>query len=146
MTRTRLLTVMQLLSAAGVTVSGYLFWSKVTSQFFCPVGNCEVVNNSPYAYIGPFPVSLLGISYYAFLIVLLQWVKKEGDASGFAKLLTAGVLGGFLFSLYLTIVEVAVIQAICIWCVISFLIVSALTWLEYRRKLHDHVYENDSAS
>lgn len=126
--------LMQGLSVAGVIVSGYLFWSKVTSQFFCPVGNCEVVNNSPYAQIGPFPVSLLGISYYLFLLVLIQFVKYESNSTVFARLLRFSIIIGLLFSLYLTIVEVAIIHAICMWCVISFLIVISLTWLEFQKK------------
>ncbi len=36
-------------------------------------------------------------------------------------------LGGFGFSIYLTYLEIYVIEAICVWCVISAVLITLLT-------------------
>lgn len=130
-----LVRIMQLLSLAGIGVSGYLYMAKLASQFFCPVGDCQTVNESIYAQIGPIPVSLAGVLYYIALILLLQGVQGK-EKTLIQYILHGAMIIGFLFSLYLTAIEIWVIRAICIWCVVSFVLVillNVLYWGVYTR-------------
>lgn len=127
-TRIRLL---QLLALVGV-VSGYLFYAKLTSQFFCPIGDCAKVNDSPFAYVGPVPVSLLGMTYYVFLLALLQFVKETGHWVP-RWMLGASLLLGLLYSAFLTIVEVFVLEAVCLWCAVSFMLVIGMNGVGFLR-------------
>jgi uncharacterized membrane protein len=76
------------------------------------------------------PVALLGlIGYVAILVATL--VPGEH-----ARLVTAGLaLAGAGFSLYLTYLELFVIDAICQWCVASAVIMCAIAVLAVLRVL-----------
>ncbi|MBI4337555.1 MAG: vitamin K epoxide reductase family protein [Chloroflexi bacterium] len=110
------------LSLAGLGVATYLtvvHWSGGTPLCIGSAG-CGVVAASSYAKLGAVPVALLGALLYVALGVL-----------GIAALFTARLrqtayvasftlaLAGALYSAYLTYVEVAVLRAICLWCVVS---------------------------
>jgi uncharacterized membrane protein len=112
-----------ILSIFGIIISFYLYISKITSNYFCPIGNCSIVNHSKYAEIGSIPVAFLGIIFYTLLILFTEFLK---DKYGILKL---WLISGFLFSLYLTAIEVFVIHHICIWCMISFILTIILNTL-----------------
>jgi len=115
------------LSAAGLAVSAYLS----AAHFGGPpltcggIGGCDTVNSSRYAYFAGLPVALLGAFLYVTLMALAAaWVIRGWDE----RLMTAFwglALAGALYALYLTYVELAIIDAVCVWCVTSALIVSA---------------------
>ncbi|MGC5328584.1 vitamin K epoxide reductase family protein [Brevibacillus sp. SYSU BS000544] len=130
MTSLRPTVVMYVLAVLGVLVSGYLFLAKVANQFFCPIGECQQVNDSVYAYIGPLPVSLIGVSYYLFLLALLLFVQS--DQTGILRrVLEISLFLGLIYSVYLTYVELFVLNAVCMWCVSSFLIVIGLNGIYF---------------
>lgn len=126
------LRLLQLLALVGIGVCGYLFYAKLTSQFFCPIGDCAKVNDSSFAYVGPVPVSLLGATYYVFLLALLQFVKEKGNWV-LRWMLGVSLLIGLLYSTFLTVVEVVVIEVVCMWCVVSFLLVVAMNAVGFVR-------------
>ncbi|MBD2865068.1 vitamin K epoxide reductase family protein [Paenibacillus oceani] len=121
------------LAVAGALVSVYIFAANLTGGLYCPIGSCSVVNGSKYAYIGPFPVSLLGISYYLLLIAWLLRSRKEEAATPLS--LRLYLWAGFTFSTYLTVVELFVLHAVCFWCVVSYSIVTAMALLSFRMPL-----------
>lgn len=73
--------------------------------------------------IAGFPVALLGVLFFLILINL-QALKKRTVL--YNQLYTLFTLIGILFCSYLTYVEIAVIHAVCFWCVTVFLIICAL--------------------
>ncbi|OGA31789.1 MAG: hypothetical protein A3G80_07080 [Betaproteobacteria bacterium RIFCSPLOWO2_12_FULL_62_13b] len=87
-----------------------------------------MVNNSVYARIYGVPVAFIGLAGYLVLLGLaLAVLQTEGVVQ--RRLLTIGfllALGGVGFSAYLTYIEVYVIEAICIWCVTSALLITLL--------------------
>ncbi|HSD49913.1 MAG TPA: vitamin K epoxide reductase family protein [Candidatus Methylomirabilis sp.] len=119
-----------ILSTLGVLVSGYLSVKRVTGgSLACSRwADCDVVNTSVYAKIYGVPVAFIGLAGYLVLMGLaMAALQAEGAAQ--RRLLTLGFLlslGGFGFSVYLTYLEIYVIEAICMWCVISALLISLL--------------------
>lgn len=112
------------LAAAGIAVSGYLAYEHARSQSpVCVIGGggCATVANSRYAELAGIPVAAYGLAMYAFVGVLALVGAVWARAVGFAV-----VLAGVVFSGYLTVLELFVIDAICPWCVTSALICVAL--------------------
>ena len=122
-----------ILAMIGFGVAGYLTYVETSGALaVCgPVGDCNAVQQSPYARVGGMPVGLLGLVGYAGLLV--TWgVSRSGPVRGapwatFALLPMAFV--GVLFSVYLTFLEPFVIGATCMWCLTSAVITTLLLWL-----------------
>ena len=83
--------------------------------------DCGLVNHSQYATVAGVPVAAIGIAGYLLIAVLA--------VIGVWKVLIPTVLGGLVFSLYLTYLEWRVLQIWCIYCVISLAIISTITLL-----------------
>ena len=84
-------------------------------------GGCEKVQSSDYAELAGVPVAVLGTIGYALILASLL---VPGDAGRFAGALLG--LVGVGFSVYLTYLELFVIDAICQWCVASAVVMAAL--------------------
>src|SRR5512141_768012 len=103
------------LAAIGLADSAYLWYTKLTqSAIMCGIGECDVVNASPYASIAGIPVAALGVGGYAALLVLAVWALAAPETAPYwltdLRLFTA--ILGFLFAAYLTALELFVIHAI----------------------------------
>jgi uncharacterized membrane protein len=106
---------------AGLAVSVYLMYTHFNAgALVCGVGDCQTVQGSEFATIAGIPVSLLGLGLFASLVVAGLIRARAPQRS---EVLTVGAFGlalaGVLYSVYLTYLEVAVISAICQWCVVS---------------------------
>ena len=101
-----------------------------TGPVICGVGNCEAVQSSPYARLGPVPVAALGVLGYLLLMaVSFMGLQPASEGSRFVPVaLLVGSVLGVAFSAYLTYLEAFVIHAWCQWCV-SSAIVMALCFL-----------------
>jgi uncharacterized membrane protein len=121
-----------LLAVLGLLDSIYLVWVKYTGTYaLCgPIGNCESVNSSQYSEIFGIPISLLGAGAYAIIIVLLLLENRGQFWAEFGSMIVFGMsLVGVLYSIYLTYIEIAVLKAICPYCVISAIILFILLFL-----------------
>lgn len=126
--------LVSVLILAGILVAGYLTFVEVTqTDAVCgPVGNCDLVHQSQYAFLfGLIPVGLLG--YLGYMAIGTAWVVNLRQAEGDGKRFTAQLLFGFaaigtFFSIYLTFLEPFVIGATCSWCLISAVIMALLLW------------------
>lgn len=122
-----------LLSLAGLAVAIYLAYVEITHvEAVCgPVGECNIVQSSPYAQILGIPIAVLGILNYLAVGVLWAQQKYSVDQTANASIL--GLLGltifGTLFSIYLTLLEIFVIHAVCAWCLSSAVITTILMLL-----------------
>lgn len=118
------------LSAAGIVVSGYLVSKRFTGgSLACSRwAQCDAVNNSVYAVMYGVPVSVIGLAGYALLFALaLMAVWSEARRHRPLLMLSFFLsLGGVAFSIYLTYIEVFLIQALCSWCVASAIIITLL--------------------
>lgn len=86
----------------------------------CPVGGgCETVQESRYAEIAGIPVALLGVLGYVAILVLVAWDSPTARLAAAAVAFT-----GLLFSVYLLVVQLFVIDALCTWCVVNDVVVA----------------------
>lgn len=123
--------VVPILCVLGLGVAGYLTFveTRQVAAICGPVGDCNTVQSSAYAKLfGFMPVGLVGILGY--LAILAAWAVaqfREGRLPDLAALAVfAFALFGVLFSIYLTYLELAVILAVCMWCLMSAVIMAAL--------------------
>jgi uncharacterized membrane protein len=110
-----------LVALAGVAVAGYLTWAHFAdSSVLCVAGGgCETVQESEYAEIAGTPVAVLGLGAYATVLGLVVW-----DSAG-ARLAAASLaFVGLLFSLYLLVLQLFVIEAVCIWCMANDIVIA----------------------
>jgi uncharacterized membrane protein len=118
------------LAMIGFFVALYLVAHTLgwTGPLMCGVGDCATVQSSRYAWIGPIPVSGMGLAGYVMYLALAVLGIQPGWWSSrlIAGLLLATSTVGLAFSAYLTYLEAAVIHAWCQWCVISAILVALI--------------------
>lgn len=114
-----------ILTCIGLAIASYLTYVHYFRlEPICLSGGCEIVQSSPYAVLFGIPVALIGVVGYTLILLSLLIHGKRGRAIGFGLALV-----GFLYSAYLTYLELFVIQAICMWCVGSALVITLITIL-----------------
>jgi len=100
-------------SAAGIAVAGYLTYIHYKpAALICTVGGgCETVQDSKYAVLAGIPIAIFGLAAWIAAFVLTLW------NTDMARTLTAALaLAALAFAAYLVILQLFVIDAICIWC------------------------------
>ena len=118
-----------ILAVLGLLDSIYLTWVKFSGKYaLCgPIGNCESVNTSQYSEVFGIPVAILGAGAYLVVIISLSLESRGSFWAEYSPIIVFGIsLIGFLYSIYLTYIEVAVLKAICPYCVISAIILVIL--------------------
>jgi uncharacterized membrane protein len=111
-----------ILSIIGLLVSIYMTIYKITSNDSMCIGSgdCKTVNASRYAEVYGIPVAVLGVAGYSAILAVLLLGQRPGFLQQNGTLLFFGLsLTGFLFTLYLIFVEVALIKAYCPFCITS---------------------------
>jgi uncharacterized membrane protein len=115
------------LALAGIFISIYLTLYKlgVIGELSCSFGSCETVNTSRWSVFLGLPVAAWGLLFYldVFGVALLGTMPRWENEPVISIILVAEAAVGVLFSAWLTYLELAVIEAICIWCVTSAVIV-----------------------
>jgi uncharacterized membrane protein len=121
------------LALAGIAVAGYLTWVHYAGlEPLClgGGGGCERVQSSDYAQLGSVPVALLGLAGYVAILATLALPDQVGRSV--AAFLS---IAGAAFSAYLTYLELVEIEAICQWCVVSAVLMTALAVVSVMRLL-----------
>jgi uncharacterized membrane protein len=120
-----------LLALVGFAVALYLWLYKIGAigKLQCGTGECEYVQSSRYAWLFGQPVALYGVVGYLTLLVtaLVGLQPRFLGTPGPTRVLAVLSGLGFAFTLYLTYLELFVIHAICRWCVVSAVIITAIT-------------------
>lgn len=110
------------LTIIGLLVSIYMTIYKVTNNESMCIGSsgCSEVNSSRFSEVNGIPVAVLGVVGYAAILALLFLEQRPGLFQQNGSMMFFGVsLLGFLFTLYLIFVEVALIKAYCPFCLTS---------------------------
>ena len=119
-----------LLALTGLFVALYLTLYKTGAigSLTCSIGSCETVNTSRWSTLLGLPVAAWGLGFYivALVVSILATTDRWVDERAPSLVLVALSGWGVLFSLWLTYLELFVINAICMWCVISAIIVTLI--------------------
>jgi uncharacterized membrane protein len=110
-------------SAAGVVVATYLTYVhyKPAALICTTGGGCETVQQSKYAVLAGIPVAILGLAAWALALVLAIW-----DSELARTLLLAIALVALAFAVYLVVLQLFVIEAVCTWCMINDLAITPI--------------------
>lgn len=123
-------TIIWIAALIGLLVSGYLTYVKLfNAPIYCTpgLGNCESVNSSQWSSIWGIPVAIFGFLSYLAILFLVFLGPKITLIRKYSMLFIFGIsLFGFLYSLYLTFLELFVIKAFCQWCIISALCMTVI--------------------
>ena len=118
-----------ILVMVGAIDSAYLAFLKFAGMVAAcsDIGDCEAVNNSKYAEIGGIPLALLGLlGYLAILAFLVLETRFPSWRDGLHLGVFGFTLAGTIYSTYLTYIEIAVLHAICPYCVVSAVVMLLL--------------------
>ena len=106
----------------GLLVSIYMTIYKVTSNnaMCLGSGDCSTVNASSYSEVYGIPVAVFGVLGYAAILMVLYFENRNRFLMQNSTLMIFGMaLTGFLFTVWLIYVEVALLKALCPFCVTS---------------------------
>ena len=118
----RLRAAIAILALAGAAVASYLVYARYSgTRLACTIGGCESVQHSKYAKAAGVPVAVLGLVTYLAVFATALSSRVEAAAIG-----AAIALAGLAFGIYLIVIQVAVIDAICQWCLVSDAILAVL--------------------
>jgi uncharacterized membrane protein len=116
---------------AGILVSAVSLqrhYAK-SATAFCDVGerfNCDIVNRSEQSTVMGIPVAGIGVVGYGVLLILATAYRSR---AGTPNWLLALALVGLGFSVFLTLMEVYVLETWCILCLTSQGLIVAITLL-----------------
>jgi len=120
------------IAVIGLGIASYLTIVHYTGgTSVCAIAHgCETVQKSDYSKLAGVPVALLGLlGYVGILAALIKDGERGRETAAFLSIL------GFGFSAWLTYTEIAIIDAICIWCVGSAICMTILAGLTVSRAL-----------
>lgn len=125
-------------AAAGAAITLYLtyvFYQHVDPACFSDSQSCSAVQKSKYSEVLGVPLALIGAIGYLLIFVSLLLPIHKTERGRLITLSLSTV--GFLFSIYLTYLEIFVLKALCQWCVASavlltiLFVVSCKRWLDF---------------
>lgn len=121
------------LAAFGIGVATYIAIADAGGGApACLAGGsgCQTVANSSYSHLAGINIAIFGILGY---LLLLGCALLRGDAARVAGFCIA--LGGLGYSVFLTYLELFVIEAVCQWCLASAALMTALFAVSAMRML-----------
>ncbi len=132
-------------ATAALTIIGAADAIYGIVQHFGPTGtgvcnwggriSCDIVNKSVFSEIAGVPVAIIGLIGYITIFGAALWANNTQQRSDTRNLFLL-TLGGFLFSAYLTWIEVWWLRAFCPICIVSQTIITLiliLSGLAYRK-------------
>ena len=122
------------LSLLGALLAGYLTltaWLDAAPAFCAEGSSCEIVQGSRWGTLLGIPTSFLGLLTY---LALGHFAYRERRPGRRWSVLWVLSLVGLAYSLYLTGVSYFVIQAFCVYCVISMVIMATIFVLVAARR------------
>lgn len=115
-----LLAVFTLICFGGFLDSTYLaakhfLGSPVTCSL---LKGCEIVTSSKYSVVFGVPVAAFGVLYYLTILILMA-IYLETKRDNVIKAAAYITPAGFMASLYFLYLQFFIIQAFCLYCLIS---------------------------
>jgi uncharacterized membrane protein len=106
------------IALAGVAISTYLAATELAGGLpVCgPIQGCRTVATSAYADLAGLPVAVLGVGFSGVMATLGAVWGRTTWRPALMALYGLGLFGVLSVG-FLTYLEIAVIEAICVWCV-----------------------------
>jgi len=127
--------VVAALAGFGLLLTAYLTWVAWSRQAaaFCTEGSgCDVVQGSNWSTLLGVPMALWGFALYA-LIAFLAVYPRSTRVRRWRHTWRLSLLG-LAISVYLTVVGVMVLDAVCAWCLASLATMAAIfAWVTLKR-------------
>lgn len=122
-----LYTTLFSISFIGFADALYLTVKHYTgSGVLCSIfDGCELVTTSDYSLIFNIPVALLGVIFYTIVLALVFFTIKNSKTALLISLIAITAVG-FLVSIWFIYLQLVVISAICLYCMISALTATLL--------------------
>ncbi len=139
----RIRTTIWITALVGLLTSGYLTYVKVfDTPIYCTpgLGDCSTVNSSSYSELWGIPIAIFGILSFLAIFLFVFLGERLKLVNQYQVLVIFGIsFFGFLYSLYLTYLEIFVIQAVCQWCVLSglcmtIIFAASMIWLKQKQE------------
>ena len=130
------------LALLGMAVAIYMTIFKLTDNPRMCLGNggCSKVNSSVYAEVYGIPVAVVGVAGYVVIAALVFMENRNKFLKQNGTMLVFGLaLIGFLFTLYLIYAEIALIKALCPFCLTSQIVMTILFVLSIIRLVRQPV-------
>jgi uncharacterized membrane protein len=144
----KLLKFVFFLSILGLIVSGYLTYIHYSALNapcdFSETFQCSLVSQSQYAEFLGIPLAIFGLLGYAFLGAVSfglysnkYWIEKIRDVQYIKEIISAKSLlffsiAALAISGYLTYAEFFLIKALCLFCLISQVIIITIAVMSYK--------------
>ncbi len=138
---TRLLMLgLIVVSLIGLADALYLAVATYTdTPIICgPIEGCNDVAKSPYTRILGIPLSVFGTGYYLIALAIVLSMIEWGSARARGLMFTWAI-AGVLFSLYTLYLQAVVIDAWCIYCIISEIATVLLLALSFPLSRHQEL-------
>jgi uncharacterized membrane protein len=91
------------------------------------LGHCDVVNASRWSILFGIPLGFYGVVGFGLIFILATFGLRQRAFHPYIDLILFGFsLAGFLFSLYLTSIEIFVLKTVCQWCLLSAMMMSVI--------------------
>ena len=117
---------MVVMAGLGALLTAYLLivYLSGSDALFCTEGSsCDIVQGSRWSMLFGLPMALWGLGLYA----LIALVAATGRTAAMRwRRLFSLALVGVLVSVYLTLVGWIALQAFCLWCLISLVLIVAI--------------------
>ncbi len=128
MSKNVLLAILVALALIGLVDSWYLAQSAATNTaLVCDIDGldgCNTVANSPYSRVFGVPLADFGLAFYGILLLASVAGFRLSSRRFFRGLLALAIVGALL-SVYFVYVQFMLIEAVCIYCLVS----AATSWL-----------------
>lgn len=128
------LLALMFLSVLGLADSGYLYWRHYRSTLIpsgseqlasCPAGGCALVTEGEYSEVRGIPLATVGLVGYLALLALSGLATVFGSRRIVGAIIAISGIG-VLVSAFLLYLQVAVIKAICFWCILSAFTIASI--------------------
>lgn len=113
---------MIIIGIVGLLTSVYLWYEYTQPKPLVCVTDCQKVRESKYANFLGVTLPVWGTLFYTITLsaeLLIRSSFLKPSKKYVVSILEALLFGGFLYSLFLTYVEVEIIEAVCQWCAVS---------------------------
>lgn len=114
------------LAALGMAITAYLtavaWWDAAPA--FCSAGSsCDLIAQSRWSQVLGLPLALWGLLLYS-LIAFIAY-RSSAPMKRWKRVWSVALIG-LVFSIYLTLVGAVMLDAFCVWCLISLVTLAAI--------------------